>query len=117
MARTPPRGVRRTQARLGADRDRALAFAFVCWDIGAASSRGRLATPLLAFALVLLVAAGVFTMVRLVGPLVLVERMGRTRRSARGAHALTGLFLVAAGIAYLQQTPWVVSLYNWVLGR
>ena len=56
-------------------------------------------------------------MVRLVGRLVLVERMGRTRRSARGAHALTGLFLVAAGIAYLQQTPWVVSLYNWVLGR
>jgi hypothetical protein len=53
---------------------------------------------------------------RLVGRLILVQRMGRTRRSAKGAHAITGVFLVAAGIAYLQQTQWVVDLYNWVRG-
>jgi hypothetical protein len=91
-------------------------FAFICWGIWAASARGRLATPLLAFGLVLAVAAGVFTVSRLVGRIVLVQRMGRTRRSAKGAHAITGLFLVAAGVAYLQQTPWVIDVFNWVRG-
>jgi serine/threonine protein kinase len=89
-------------------------FAFICWGIWAASARGRLATPLLAFCIVLVVAAGVFGVSRLVGRIVLVQRMGRPRRSAKGAHAITGAFLVAAGIAYLEQTQWVVDLYNWV---
>jgi hypothetical protein len=92
-------------------------FAFVCWGIWAASARGRLAAPLLAFCLVLAVATGVFMVSRLVGRLVLVQRLGRTRRSAKAAHAITGLFLTAAGIAYLQQTPWVIELYNWINGR
>jgi len=65
---------------------------------------------------VLAVAAGVFAMTRLIGRLVLVQRMGRVRHSARGAHALTGLFLVAAGIAYLKWTPWVMTLYAWIRG-
>jgi hypothetical protein len=92
-------------------------FAFICWGIWAASARGRLATPLVAFGLVLAVAAGVFAVSRLLGRMVLVQRLGRTRRSAKGAHAITGLFLAAAGIAYLQQTPWVIDLYNWINGR
>ncbi|GII25563.1 protein kinase domain-containing protein [Planosporangium mesophilum] len=91
-------------------------FAFICWGIWAASAHGRLGVPLLAFCLVLVVAAGVFVVIRLLGRLVLVQRLGRVRRSARGAHAVTGLFLVAAGIAYLKQTPWVVSLYGWLSG-
>jgi hypothetical protein len=91
-------------------------FAFICWGIWAASARGQLAGPLLAFGLVLVVAAGVFIVVRLLGRLVLVNRLGRVRRSARGAHAVTGVFLVAAGVAYLQQTPWVVSVYRWMSG-
>jgi serine/threonine protein kinase len=88
-------------------------FAFICWGIWAASSRGRLGAPLLAFGLVLIVAAGVFGVARLLGRVVLVQRLGRTRRSAKGAHAIAGAFLVAAGIAYLQQTQWVVDLYGW----
>jgi serine/threonine protein kinase len=91
-------------------------FAFICWGIWAASAHGRLAGPLLAFCLVLLVAAGVFTVARLLGRLILVQRLGRVRRSAQAAHAITGLFLVAAGVAYLQQTPWVVQLYGWTTG-
>jgi hypothetical protein len=91
-------------------------FAFICWGIWAASTKGRLATPLFAFFLVLVVAAGVFAVSRLVGRIVLVQRMGRTRRSAKGAHAITGLFLAAAGFAYLEQTQWVVEFFNWARG-
>jgi hypothetical protein len=40
--------------------------------------------------------------------------MGRVRRSARGAHAITGLFLAAAGIAYLREVSWVLDVYHWV---
>ena len=71
-------------------------------------------SPLLGFVLVLLVAAGLFALFRLVGKLVLVRRMGRVRRSAKGSHAVTGLFLVAAGVEYLRETPWVVSFVTWL---
>jgi hypothetical protein len=91
-------------------------FAFICWGIWAASSQGGLDGPLLAFAIVLVVAVGVFAVSRLVGRMVLVQRFGRTRRSARAAHAVTGLFLVVAGLAYLRQTPWVVEVWEWVVG-
>jgi serine/threonine protein kinase len=91
-------------------------FAFICWGVWAASARGRLAGPLLAFGLVLVVAAGVFAVARLLGRIVLVNRLGRVRRSARAAHAITGVFLVAAGVAYLQQTPWVMQVYRWMSG-
>ncbi len=89
-------------------------FAFICWGIWAASSRGNLLVPTLAFGVVLSVAAGVFAICRLLGRLVLEQRMGRTRRGAVVSHALTGLFLAAAGIGYLRQTEWVVKAYEWV---
>jgi serine/threonine protein kinase len=91
-------------------------FAFICWGVWAATTRGRLAGPLLAFGLVLVVAAGVFAVARLLGRVILVNRLGRVRRSARAAHAITGVFLVAAGVAYLQQTPWVMQVYRWMSG-
>jgi serine/threonine protein kinase len=92
------------------------AFAFVCWGIWAASSGGDLLSQLIAFIVVLVVAAGVFGLSRLIGRLVLVQRMGRVRRTARGAHAAAGVFLAIAGIAYLKQTPWVVDLFTWIRG-
>jgi Protein kinase domain len=88
-------------------------IAFICWGIWAASARGRLAGPLIAFALVLAVAAGVFALTRLLGRLLIEQRLGRPRRSAKGAHALTGLFLVAAGVAYLRQVDWVMGIVSW----
>jgi serine/threonine protein kinase len=90
------------------------AFAFVCWGIWAASSGGDLLSQLVAFIVVLVVAAGVFGLSRLIGRLVLVQRMGRVRRTARGAHAAAGVFLAIAGIAYLRQTPWVVEVFTWI---
>jgi serine/threonine protein kinase len=90
------------------------AFAFVCWGIWAASSGGDLLSQLIAFIVVLVVAAGVFGLSRLIGRLVLVQRMGKVRRTARGAHAAAGVFLAIAGVAYLNQTPWVVDLFTWI---
>jgi hypothetical protein len=72
--------------------------------------------PALAFVLVLLVAVGVFTLSRVLGMVILERGMGRVRRSAWGAHLATGLFLAAAGLAYLGQTEWVVNAWNWLRG-
>jgi serine/threonine protein kinase len=89
-------------------------FAFVCWGVWAATSHGRLLVPALAFGVVLAVAAGVFALCRLLGRLVLEQRMGRSRRGATLSHAITGLFLAAAGVGYLRQTGWVVHAYEWL---
>jgi hypothetical protein len=90
-------------------------FAFVCWGIWAISARGGdLSGPVLAFILVLIIAAGLFALARLIGRLLLERWLGRTRRSAWGAHLVTGLFLAASGVAYLGQTPWVVSAWTWL---
>jgi hypothetical protein len=94
-----------------------LVFAFLCWGIWAASGGGNLVGPLIAFLVVVVVAGGLFALSRLIGRLVLVHRLGRPRRSARAAHAVTGVFLAAAGIAYLRQTPWVVEVFTWLAGK
>ena len=92
-------------------------FAFVCWGIWVISVRGgNLAGPLLTFVLVVLVAAGVFALCRLLGRVVLERSMGRIRRSAWVSHAFTGLFLAAAGVAYLRQTQWLVDAFSWLQG-
>jgi hypothetical protein len=70
----------------------------------------------MAFGLLHVVAAGLFAVVRLLGRIILVNRLGRVRRSAKGAHAVTGIFLVVVGVAYLQQTPWVMQVYRWITG-
>ncbi|MBQ1045884.1 MULTISPECIES: hypothetical protein [unclassified Micromonospora] len=105
------------QARKGGELSAAGAlFAFVCWGIWAISGRGNLIAPLLTFVLSLLTAVGLFALARLLGRLILERQFGRVRRSARGAHLVTALFLVGVGVAYLQQTEWVVSAWNWVTG-
>ncbi|MEU6024943.1 hypothetical protein ACGFIK_27015 [Micromonospora sp. NPDC048871] len=89
-------------------------FAFVCWGIWAISGGGDLAGPFLIFVLSLLVAAGLFALTRLLGRLVLERQLGRVRRSARGAHLVTAVFLTGLGIAYLQQTQWIMDAWNWL---
>jgi hypothetical protein len=92
-------------------------FAFICWGIWAVSARGSdLSGPVLTFFLVLVIAAGLFALLRVLGGLVLERSLGRTRRGARGAHLATGLFLAAAGIAFLGQTTWVVTAWTWLKG-
>lgn len=92
-------------------------FAFVCWGIWAISGRGNLTAPLLTFVLSLLTAVGLFALARLLGRLIWERQLGRVRRSARGAHLVTALFLVGVGVAYLRQTEWVMTAWNWVTGN
>jgi hypothetical protein len=58
----------------------------------------------------------VFTLSRVLGRVVIERGLGRPRRSAWAAHLATGVFLAAAGVAYLGQTEWVVDAWNWVRG-
>ncbi|WP_239134391.1 protein kinase domain-containing protein [Rugosimonospora africana] len=89
--------------------------AFLGWSVWAIANRGHsLFVPLLEFALVLLVGAGLFILLRLLGRLVVERWMGRRRRTARLAHLGTALYLVAVGVAYLEQTPWVMDIVHWV---
>jgi serine/threonine protein kinase len=112
----PQPGERARTLKIGWELSGTGAFvAFICWGLWAIDS-ATLTGPLIAFGLVLAVAAGVFSLTRLVGRLVLEQRFGRIRRTAKGAHALTGLFLAGAGIAYLRQVDWVMSAFSW-LGR
>lgn len=90
-------------------------FAFVCWGIWAISG-GDLTSPVVTFVLTLCVAVGLFALARLVGRVFWERQLGRIRRTARGAHLVTAVFLVGVGVAYLRQTEWVVDLWNWVAG-
>ncbi|GAA0491986.1 hypothetical protein Ade02nite_21850 [Paractinoplanes deccanensis] len=92
----------------------AVLFAFVCWGIWTLSGDGDFGTPLIVFLVTLAVAAGLFCLARLVGHLVLERQFGRVRRSSRGSHLVTALFLAGVGVTFLQQTEWVMTAYHWV---
>ena len=114
----PMRGERARALKIGWEFTGTGAFiAFICWGLWAADSKGTLTGPVVAFIIVLAVAAGVFALTRLLGRLILEQRLGKIRRTAKGAHALTGLFLAGAGIAYLRQVDWVMSAWNWLGGH
>jgi hypothetical protein len=110
-----PSGARRGQWRRGGEWSSAAAlFAFVCWGVSAIANGRSLVTPAITFALILLVAAGLFALSRLVGHVVLERQLRRPRRTARGSHVLTAAFLVGVGVTYLRQTEWVMTAYHWV---
>jgi hypothetical protein len=92
----------------------AVLFAFVCWGIWALSGGGPLITPVIVFLVTLAVAVGVFCLARVVGYYVLERSLGRVRRSARGSHLVTALFLAGVALTDLQQTEWVMTAYHWV---
>jgi hypothetical protein len=111
----PPRGDRARTLKIGWELTGTGAFiAFICWGLWAVDSEGSLTGPALAFVLVLAVAGGVFALTRLLGRLILEQRLGRVRRTAKGAHALTALFLAGAGLAYLRQVDWVMAAVHWL---
>jgi serine/threonine protein kinase len=92
-------------------------IAFLGWSAWAIANRGNsMLMPVLAFVLVLLVAAGLFTVLRLVGRVVLERWLHRQRRTATLSHMGTGLYLAAVGVDYLRQTSWVMSIWTWVHG-
>jgi hypothetical protein len=91
--------------------------AFLGWSVWAIANRGdSVFVPLLEFALVLAVGLGLFVVLRLVGRLVVERWMGRQRRTARLSHLGTAVYLVAVGVEYLHQTPWVMHLVSWAQG-
>jgi serine/threonine protein kinase len=85
--------------------------AFLGWSVWAISNwrHGQLG-QFIGFALVLVVAVGLFTLFRLVGRIVLVRWLGRERRTARLSHMGVAAFLVAVGYAYLRLVPWLAGL-------
>ncbi|SNY31267.1 DNA-directed RNA polymerase II [Paractinoplanes atraurantiacus] len=95
----------------------AVLFAFVCWGIWTLSGDGDFGTPVIVFVVTLAVAAGLFCLARLVGHLVLERQFGRVRRSSRGSHLVTSLFLAGVGVTFLQQTQWVMTAFHWVTGH
>jgi hypothetical protein len=94
------------------------AVAFLGWSVWAVDNRGHnLFVPLLAFAVVLLVGAGLFVVLRLLGRLVVERWLGKRRRGATLSHLGTAAYLAAVGIEYLHQTPWVMQAVAWVQER
>jgi hypothetical protein len=112
-ARTSMRDLRRGGEWTSA----AVLFAIVCWGIWAISSDGSLLTSVIIVAISLIVAAGLFALSRLVGRIVLERQFHRVRRSARGAHLVTAIFLVGVGVAFLRQTDWVMTAFHWVVDQ
>jgi hypothetical protein len=110
----PPRRTMRELRRGGEWTSAAVLFAIVCWGIWAIASNGSLLTSVIVVVLSLVVAAGLFTLSRLVGRIVLEKQFHRVRRSARGSHLVTALFLAGVGVAFLRQTDWVMTAFHWV---
>ena len=91
-------------------------FAFVCWGLWAISNGGNFGSPIAIFVLTGLVAIGLYALARVVGRVVIERQLGRPRRSARGAHLITAVFLVGVGIAYLRQIEWVTEVWSFLTG-
>jgi hypothetical protein len=92
-----------------------VAVAFFGWSIWAIDNRhNNLFVPLLSFVVVLVVGVGLFVVLRLAGQLVLERWLGRRRRGATLSHLVVAAYLVAIGIAYLHETPWVMHTMAWV---
>jgi hypothetical protein len=110
----PARRTMRDLRRGGEWTSAAVLFTLVCWGIWAIASAGSLMTSIIVVVLSLFVAAGLFALCRLVGRIVLERQFHRVRRSARGSHLVTAIFLVGAGVAFLRQTAWVMTAFHWV---
>jgi hypothetical protein len=90
-------------------------IALTCWGVWVVSLRGGdMVGPAFAFGLVVATGVLVFLVSRLLGRMVLEGLLGRVRRSAWPSHLGVFLLLVAGGVAFLQQTWWVMSAWDWV---
>ncbi len=84
---------------------------FLCWLIWAATNWRRASvTQVLPLLAALVVAVGLFALLRLVGRLVLVRLLGQERRTARLSHMGVAAYLCAVGYAFLHSVSWLVGL-------
>lgn len=92
-----------------------LLFLLFCWGIWTISLRGSdLLGPMIALVVVCAVATLLFIVARLVGRAVLEQWLGRERLSAWPSHLTVCVFLVIAGIGFLQQTQWIMDGWRWL---
>jgi hypothetical protein len=91
-----------------------LLIAFCGWGVWAAAGRGTVRAPLVGLGVVLVVAAMVFALSRVLGFIVLGQLMHRSRPHARWSHLFAGLFMTLAGISYLVNTKWMVDFGSWI---
>ena len=90
-------------------------FAFVCWGVWVIDNiRSSVVAHILYFVVVLVVAAAVFAIARLVGTLVLVRLLRRNRRTARLSHLAAAAFLVITGIGFLSNVSFINNAINWL---
>lgn len=113
----PPGGRWRSLRRGGGWTVAGLWFAVITWGVWAVSRGEDLVGSGLAIGVVLATAALVFMVSRLLGRVVLEGSLGRQRYSAWPSHLATFLLLFVGGVAFLQQTWWLVDAWNWVADR
>lgn len=112
-AAAPPGGRWRSLRRGAGWTMAGLWFVVISWGLWAISRREDMIGSVLAIGVVLSIAALVFTVSRLLGRVVLEGTLGRQRFTAWPSHLVTFLLLVAGGIAFLQQTWWLMDAWNW----
>jgi serine/threonine protein kinase len=109
--RPPMRETVRTLKRGGGWTWFGVIVAFLCWCVWAAANRGGdLVYQFSQLLLALVVAAGLFAILRLVGRMIVVRMFGRPRRTARLAHLGVAVFLVLVGVDFLRRTDWIIHL-------
>lgn len=90
-------------------------FAFVCWGMWVIDNiRSSVVAHILYFVVVLAVATAVFFIARLVGTIVLVRLLHRTRRTARLSHLASAAFLIITGIGFLSNVSFINNAINWL---
>lgn len=90
-------------------------FLLLCWAIWVlANALSDFFWYVVVLLFVYIVAAGVFAIARMVGTLVIVRLLGRTRRTARLSHLASGIFLIVVGIEFLKGVGFLVDAWTWI---
>ncbi|QSB16005.1 DNA-directed RNA polymerase II [Natronosporangium hydrolyticum] len=92
-----------------------LTIVLICWGIWTISVRGtELLGPVIGLCLVLLTGLLLFVVARLLGRAWFERVLNRERHSAWPSHLTVCVFLTMAGLAFLQQTWWVLESGRWL---
>jgi hypothetical protein len=89
---------------------------FCCWGVWAANQRGSESAIVLLGSPIAVVVVGLllFLVSRLIGRVIIDSWRTQPRKSARLAHFVTFIYLVAVGIGYLRMTTWVSDAHTFL---